>query len=235
MGVKAAIGLKSLQFFLRGVIFLSAIVILAIYGFFLADLARKNLSIQTYVRAVEGIAGAAALYGLVGLLLLWCLAGHTLASAVAVFLDICFIAAFIYVAYANRGGASSCSGHALKTPFGTGDADTKSIDDGRGHVVSIPSFRTSCKLETASLAVAAIAIVFWLLAIPTELLIARNHRREKQYGIAAAAATRSTGGRRLGLFGRKRRAAPVDPNVLPAHAEPELVAEKGPAYGNPKV
>ncbi|EPE02968.1 hypothetical protein F503_08845 [Ophiostoma piceae UAMH 11346] len=226
---KANIGLKALQFALRLIIFLCAIVVLAIYAYFLATLKRHDLTIQTWVRAVEGLSGSAALYSLVGVVLLWCLAGHTMASAVALFLDVCFVVCFIYIAAANRAGAGSCSGDAIRTPFGTSAAATKTVTNTHGDVVKIISFRTSCKLETACLAVSIIAALFLVLAFVTEILLARNHRKEKKFGPGPNNNyTSGSGKRRLGLFGFKRSKAAradaaADPNALPLHAEPDHV------------
>lgn len=227
---KANIGLKSLQFFLRLIVFLCSLTVLAIYSYFLATLKRHDLTIQTWVRAVEGLSGSAALYSLVGLLLLWCLAGHTMASAVALFLDICFIVCFIYIAAANRAGASSCNGDAIKTPFGTSAADTKTVTNTNGDVVKTITFHTACKLETACLAVAVIAALFLVFAFFTEILLARNHRKEKKFGPGPNNNyTSGSGKRRLGLFGFKRKQAnanvAADPNALPLHAEPGQVRE----------
>ena len=233
MASKANISLKALQFALRLIIFLCAIVVLAIYAYFLATLKRHDLTIQTWVRAVEVLAGSAALYSLVGVILLWCLAGHTMASAIALFLDICFIGCFIYIAAANRAGASTCRGDALRTPFGTSAAATKTVTNTRGDVVKIISFRTSCKLETACLAVSVIAVLFLVFAFFTEILLARNHRKEKKFGPGpnnnyTSGSGKSRFGRFGGGFKRNKAAhadAAADPNALPLHAEPDHVRE----------
>lgn len=157
MGAGAGFALKFVQWFLRGVEFCCAALILAIFSYFLATLHNHGLEIPTWLRAVEGISGAAVVYTAVGLLLLCCLAGFALTSFLAIALDIAFVGAFIYVASANRGGAGSCRG-VVDTPFGTGDADSDVTDDGRGGITNLPSFRTACKLETACFAVAIVAM-----------------------------------------------------------------------------
>ncbi|KMQ81594.1 hypothetical protein RF55_25831, partial [Lasius niger] len=119
MGGKSGLALKFLQWFIRGIQFLCAALILGVYSYFLAALHNHDLPIARSVRAVEGISGAAVLYTLCGLVLLCCVAGLAVTSFIAVVLDVCFIGAFIYVAVANKHGASSCRGY-LDTPFGNG-------------------------------------------------------------------------------------------------------------------
>lgn len=157
MGAKSGLGLKFLQWFIRGIEFCCAAVVLALYSYFLATLHNHDLPIATYIRAVEGISGAAVLYTILGLLLLCCLAGFALTSFIAIVLDVAFAGAFIYVATANRGGASSCSGY-VDTPFGSGDADNHVTDDGHGGFTHLPSLRTACRMETACLAVSIVAV-----------------------------------------------------------------------------
>ncbi|EFX05527.1 hypothetical protein CMQ_3596 [Grosmannia clavigera kw1407] len=242
MGARTGVSLKLLQFFWRGITFGCAIVVLGIYAYFLATMHTHKVTTPTWVRAVEGLAGSAALYSLIGLLLLWCLAGRSLASLVAVVLDVCFVVGFLYVAIENRGGASrTCKGSSIRTPFGTGASDTTIASTRHdGSIIRLPSFRTACKLETACLAVSVIAIVALILAALTEMLLARNHRREKQYGAVnpGNGFTDGTGKRRLGPFGRRRPQQPQQPladeNALPLHPDPNgELAEKPPAtYGN---
>lgn len=156
MGSKAGLGLKFLQWFLRGVQFLCAALILGIFSYFLATLHNHDLHIATSIRAVEGISGAAVLYTLIGLLLLCCVAGLAVTSFIAMVLDVAFIGAFIYVAYTNRHGASSCRGY-VDTPFGRGNSrDTNNA--GSDGFTALPSYRTACRLQSAALAVAIIAM-----------------------------------------------------------------------------
>ena len=157
MGASSGFALKFLQWFLRGVQFCCAALVLAVYSYFLATLRNHNLPIGTWVRAVEGIAGVGVLYTAVGLLLLCCLAGHPFTSFIAIVLDVCFIGAFIYVAVQNRGGASSCQGK-VTTPYGTGDANTDVSDSGDGGFTVLPNQHQACQLETACLAVSVVAM-----------------------------------------------------------------------------
>ncbi|KAK5993284.1 hypothetical protein PT974_06713 [Cladobotryum mycophilum] len=203
MGVKAGLGLKTIQWFIRGIQFCCAALILAVYSYFLASLHNHNLRIATSLRAVEGISGAATLYTLAGLLLLCCVAGLTATSLLAVVLDAAFVGAFIYVAVANRGGAGSCRGY-VDTPFGK-----------------------ACRLQTACLAVAIIAIIFFVFSILVEVALARNRRREKRYGPSPQNDYTSGYGKRGGflgrLFGRRKPGDAVadDANMLPPHTHPD--------------
>ncbi|KAF4978118.1 hypothetical protein FZEAL_5450 [Fusarium zealandicum] len=221
MGAKSGAGLKFLQWFFRGIQFACAGLILAIYSYFLATLNSNSLSISNTIRAVEGISGIAVLYTLSGLLLLCCLAGRTFSSLVAIVLDVAFIAAFIYVAVANKGGASDCSG-ILDTPFGSGKAaDQAGGSDGSA---GLPSYRVACKLQSACLAVSIIAIIFFVFSILMEVALARHHRKEKRFGPSPANDYTSGYGQKGGIMGRlfrRKTAATDDGNTLPEHTHPE--------------
>lgn len=152
-GHRTGIALKALQWFNRAIQFCCSAVILAIFSYFLAKLASHDLPIATWIKAVEGISGAATLYTLIGLLLLCFVAGHRFFSFIAIVLDIAFVGAFIYLAVANREGASSCRGH-VNTVFGSGNADSGVRDSGSGGWTALPNLRDTCKMQTACFAVA---------------------------------------------------------------------------------
>jgi hypothetical protein len=152
------IALKSLQLFLRFIEFCCAAVVLAIFSYFLATLNNHGLGINNYLRAVEGISGAAVLYTLIALVLLCFLAGFALFSILAILLDLAFVGAFIYVAWETRGGANSCRG-IVNTPFGTGDANSpNNVPAPNGGVTLLPSFKQACQLNTACFSVAIVAM-----------------------------------------------------------------------------
>jgi hypothetical protein len=222
MGAKSGTALKFLQWFIRGVQFACAALILAIYSYFLATLHNHNLNISDTIRAVEGISGVAVLYTAAALVLLCCLAGRTLSSFLAIILDIAFIGAFIYVAVANKGGASSCSGY-LDTPFGRGKAGNTA--EGSDGFTALPSYRTACKLQSACLAVAIVAIIFFILSILTEVALARHHRKEKRFGPSPANDYTSGYGAKGGflgrLFRRRKTAAAGEGHDLPEHTHPD--------------
>jgi hypothetical protein len=227
MGAKSGIALKSLQWFIRGIQFCCAALILSLFSYFLAALSNHNLPIPTWARAVEGISGAGVLYTLAGLLLLCCLAGHPVTSFIAILLDVAFIGAFIYVAIANRGGASACN-NSPNTIFGSGPSGNypNSQKDG---FTKLPTFGTACRMETACLAVAIVAIVFFILSILVEVVLVRHRRKEARFGPSPANNYTSGYGKRgkfMGLFKRRGTAATQeDPNALPMHTTPNQVRQ----------
>ncbi|KAF4463230.1 membrane-associating domain-containing [Fusarium albosuccineum] len=221
MGASSGVGLKFFQWFIRGIQFACAALILAVYSYFLATLNNHNLSVSTTIRAVEGISGVAVLYTAAGLVLLCCLAGRTFSSFLAVVLDFAFVGAFIYVAVANKDGAGDCNGY-LDTPFGSGKAgDTASGSDG---FTALPSYRVACRLQSACLAVAIIAIFFFVFSILMEVALARHHRKEKRFGPSPANNYTSGYGKKGGFFGRlfrRKTAATEAGHDLPEHTHPD--------------
>jgi hypothetical protein len=157
MGQAKSIALRGTQFFLRVIQFCCAAIVLALFSYFLATLHNHSLHIGTWVRAVEGISGAGVAYTILALLALCCLSGRTLPSLITMLLDVAFIGGFVYIAWANRAGASSCNG-VVDTPYGTGDADTNVVDNGSGGFTELPSLRQACKMQTACLAVSVVAM-----------------------------------------------------------------------------
>jgi len=87
------LALKSLQWLLRLIEFICAGIVLGIFSYFLATLHDHSLHIDNYVRAVEGISGAAALYLIFGLVLVWCLGGVAFFSFLGILLDLGFTGA----------------------------------------------------------------------------------------------------------------------------------------------
>jgi len=150
------LALKSVSLFLRFIEFCCAAIILGIYSYFLATLVDHSLHVSTYIRAVEGISGAAVLYTIFALLLVCCLGGIAFFSVIGMVLDIAFTGAFIYLAYATRGGDGSCRG-VVNTPLGSGDTFTdNTITPVTGGVTHIASLHTACRLNTACFAVAIV-------------------------------------------------------------------------------
>jgi hypothetical protein len=157
MGAGIGIALRGLQLLLRVVQFCCAAIVLALFSYFLATLSNHNMSIAVWVRAVEGISGAGVLYTILALLVTCCIPGRSFPSLLTMALDVAFAGAFIYVAVANRGGASSCNGH-VNTVYGKGNADTNVVDNGSEGITALPSLRQACKMETACLAVSIAAV-----------------------------------------------------------------------------
>jgi len=222
--------LRSVQWFVRGIQFCCASLVFAVYSYVLATLHNHNLGIANWIRAVEGISGAAVVYTAIGLFLLCCLAGFPLTSSMAIVLDLAFLGAFVYVATANRGGAGSCTG-TVDTPFGTGDASSDVPDNGNGGFTALPNFGVACRLESACLAVSIIAIFFFLFSAITELALARHRQKEKRFGPGPHNDYTSGSGRRrrglLGWFGRRRNHVPAtaNENSLPEHTHPDQVRD----------
>lgn len=157
MGAGAGFALKVVQWFNRGVQFCCAGLVLSLTSYFLAAMSSHDIPIPTNLRATEGIAGVAVLYTALGILLVCCLAGFTLTSFLAILLDLAFVGAFIYVATVYRDGASACSGTDVQSVFGSGDATTKVTSSSDGGV-PLPTYQTACKMESAMLAVAIVAM-----------------------------------------------------------------------------
>ncbi|KAK4250267.1 hypothetical protein C7999DRAFT_38779 [Corynascus novoguineensis] len=227
MGAAGGIALRGLLFFLRVLQFCCAAIVLALFSYFLATLSNHNMPIRTWVRAVEGISGAGVLYTILALLMLCCAAGRSFPSLITMVFDVAFIGAFIYIATANRGGASTCNG-VVDTVYGKGNADTNVVDNGSGGFTALPSLRTACKMETASLAVSIVAVFLFVLTPFVSLALVRHRRKEARFGPSPANNyTEGYGGRkRFNWFGlgRKRTTATDDyqnPNVLPQHSTPD--------------
>ena len=144
-------GLKCVQWLFRGVQFGCSITVLGVHAYYLATLIKNNMDVPGSVKAVVGISGVGTLYTALGLLLICACAGHPAPSFVSMIFDIGLAGAFIYVAVANRDGASSCSGSTVNTVYGSGDAGATPGD-------ALPTFGMACQLEMACLIVACVAV-----------------------------------------------------------------------------
>ncbi|KAI1352551.1 hypothetical protein F5Y01DRAFT_279691 [Xylaria sp. FL0043] len=220
MGAKSGLALKGLQWFVRAIQFLSSAVALALFSYFLAIASGHHINIPTWAKAVEGIAGIGVLYTLLGLLLLCCVVGHPFASAIAIILDIAFIGAYIYVAQANRGGASSCRG-TVNTVFGTHSASDR-VGSG------LPSYHQICQMHSAVLAVSIISIAFFIISALLEVVLVRHRRKESRFGPSPDNNYTSGYGKRGGFFSRFRRRKSgseeaINPNTLPEHTHPDQI------------
>lgn len=231
MGTKSGVALKFLQWFFRGIQLLCGAVVLGVYAYFLSVLDNHNLKTTNDVRANAAIGGAAVLYTIIALLLLCCLAGIMFTSFIAIVLDVAFIGAFIYIAVSNRAGATSCQGY-IDTPFGRGQ-DRNRVEGNDGFTV-LPSFHTACRLQSAVLAVAIIAIIFFILSILTEIALVRHHKKEKRFGPSPSNGYTSGSGS-PGLFNRiwRRKGHKTqkhDDNVLPQHTTPDQLDHTRQSY-----
>jgi len=116
MGV-AGIFLRISNLIIRAMQLCTSVIIVGIFGFFIGVLNDHNAPIARWIKAVEGLAGAAAIYALLGVLLTLFLGGKMFFAMLAVGLDVCFVAAFIAIAIMTRGGRRRCSGF-VRTPIG---------------------------------------------------------------------------------------------------------------------
>ncbi|KAL8989866.1 MAG: hypothetical protein Q9169_008261 [Polycauliona sp. 2 TL-2023] len=160
---KGGVALKGVTTFLRILELLGSILILGITSYWLAVLSRRDELIPTWQKAVEGIAGGAVLYTAFAVLLTVFLGGKTFFAFLAILLDFLFIAGFVAIAILTRGGTDSCSGDNPPSPIGSGE-------------------RTSCRLQTAVLAVAIAMAIAFLISLVLQVLLSRHHKKEKRFG-----------------------------------------------------
>jgi hypothetical protein len=155
MGSARGAGLKFVQWIFRLIQFICSIVVLGIYAYFLATLISHNQEVGNWIKAVLGMSVVATIYTLLGIILVCCLSGHPFTSLIAMILDGTFVAAFIYIAVANRDGAKSCSGIDLDTVYGTGNEGVSpSLGDG---AAPVPTYGFACRMETACFGASIVA------------------------------------------------------------------------------
>lgn len=138
-------------------------IILGVFSYFLAVLTDHDKPIARWVKAVEGISGAATFYTICGCVLTLCIGGVSFFAGIAFILDICFIGGMIAIAIMTREGTQSCVGN-VKTPLGNGPYDQKAIGYGNGgfgigtgkHATYFPALGFACRLEKTAFAVSII-------------------------------------------------------------------------------
>ncbi|KAI9882854.1 MAG: hypothetical protein M1823_005394 [Watsoniomyces obsoletus] len=229
MAAKKGLALKSVQSLLRLLQLLSAILILGIFSYFLATQARHDLFKPTWVKAVEGIAGAAVLWTLFALLLTFFVGGVTGFGALALVLDLLFFGAFIAVTILTRRGRR-CTGF-VDTPLGFGDVNGRNVfivpendDDPEDRNEPVTTYRPNllrtCRLLKAVFAVAIILFILFLISALLQILLVRNHRKEKRYGPSPANNyTQGSGNRRRALpFFARKKANTRDAELAPVAA-----------------
>ncbi|KAL2827571.1 hypothetical protein BDW59DRAFT_144013 [Aspergillus cavernicola] len=205
--------------------FLASAVILGIFSYFLARHSQNDQHIPTWMKAVEGLSGAATLYALLGSLFTCCLGGIIFFAGLAIFLDVCFVGAMIAIAILTRDGTQTCSG-TVDTPVGTGD-------DGSDSPSGV-DYGYACRLEKVVFAVSIIGIFFFLISILLQYLLGRHHKREKRFG-PSPANDYTYGTQRRG-FWRRSKYTPENASgddMLPGHPTPGDV-ETGPTTTNEK-
>jgi len=128
---------------------LDGAVILGIFSYFLAIQTKHNVEIPQWMRAVEGLSGAATLYGLLGSIFTCCLGGVAFFAYLAMLLDVLFVGAMIAIAVLTRDGPQSCQGQ-VDTPLGSGDSN----DDSAAGL----GFGMACQLQKVVFAVSIIGM-----------------------------------------------------------------------------
>lgn len=126
--------------FIRILEFLAAVLCIAIFSYFLADLADHHLHIPAYAKAVEGIAGAAVIYTAFAVILTCFLGGITFFAFLAIVLDLLFMGGFIAIAVLTR-HSDSCRGGTVRSVMGAGAPGT--------HAPGVGNLKRGCKLEEA--------------------------------------------------------------------------------------
>ncbi|KAL8986832.1 MAG: hypothetical protein Q9177_003908 [Variospora cf. flavescens] len=182
---KGGVALKGLTTFLRILELLCSILILGITSYWLAILSRRDDPIPTWMKAVEGMAGGAVIYTAFAVLLTCFLGGKTFFAFLAVLLDVLFIAAMVAIAVLTRDGTHSCPAENAPSPIG-------------------PDNRTSCRLETVVFAVAIILAVLLLMSAALQVLLSRQHKKEKRFGPGPSNDYTSGSGKKQPFWKRNR-------------------------------
>lgn len=175
--------LRVLQFCVAG-------IGLGLFSYFLSVLADRNISIPSRWLAVEGLTGSATLYTLLAFVFGICLAGNAVFGFLGILLDICFVGAFAYVAYATRHGTDSCKGF-VQTPLGNGQSNSYNLGgygpDGFGsgsgeNLTYSVSLHTACIFNRVVFACSIIAIFLFLITAVWQVMMIKHHKKEKKYG-----------------------------------------------------
>lgn len=207
--------LKLIQTILYGLEFCCAGIILGIYSYFLSVLADRNAPIHEWVKAVEGISGAAVVYTIFAVLLTCCLGGKTFFAFLAIVLDVLFTAGFVALAVLTRDGAHSCRGR-VQTPLGDGQSNAKQGfgSNGQGNQITYSvSLGTACRFNTACFAVAIAGAFLFAISAIVQLFLGRNHRKEKRFGPSPANNYTRGSGIKFWQRGRKNRGGLRDPEM----------------------
>lgn len=206
--------LKAIQTFLYALEFCCAAIILGIYSYFLSVLADRDAPIYNWIKAVEGLSGAAVLYTIFAVLLTCFLGGKMFFAFLGIVFDIIFTGAFIALAVLTRDGADNCKGRVV-TPFGTGPHTSK---DGFGQegepnqITYAVSLGTACRLNTVCFAIAIAGAVLFFISAIVQLALGRHHKKEKRFGPSPANGYTAGSGRRK-FWRRKRRTGTRDPEM----------------------
>ena len=204
MGVGGA-ALKAGSMAFRALQFAAAIAILGIFSYFLVYLHDHNLQILTWVRAVEGIAGVAALYTLIAFFLVCCIGGLPLFAFLGIALDLVLAACFVAVAVLTDGGNTNCNA----LPRGASGIynDSTTVVDVDGDTA-----RRICTMFKAAFVLSIIELVLFLISAVFNFFLGRHHQREKRKGITTTSAS--------GPFwrrGRRNRQREMEQGAVPTY------------------
>ncbi|KAI9739491.1 MAG: hypothetical protein M1835_003200, partial [Candelina submexicana] len=209
--------LKSGSTFIRLLQLLGSALILGIFSYFLAVLTRNDLHTPTWVKAVEGMAGAATLYSLFTVGLTFFLGGITILAFLAILLDLCFVGAMVAIAILSRGGAHKCRG-IVNTPIGDGMASDHVVESSP-HTTYL---KRACQLEMAAFITAIILALLFLISMLMQYLLNRHHKKEKAFGPSPANDYTSGKSSKTRFWKRKNNAA-----KKPKHLDHEKDTELG--------
>jgi hypothetical protein len=199
----SSVALKFGSMVFRVLQFCAAIAILGIFSYFLVYLQKHNLEILTWVRAVEGIAGVAALYTIVAFFLVCCLGGLPLFAFIGIVLDLVFACAFIALAVLTDGGNTNCD--ALQSGASGIYNDSKTVVD-----VDADTAQRICNMFKATFVISIIGLVLFLLSAIFQFFIGRAHQRDKRNEFAGAGS-----GRRQ--FWRRNRRREMEHGAIPTY------------------
>jgi len=181
--------LKFFQTFLYALLFCCAGIILGIYSYFLAVEADRNAGIPKWEKAVEGISGIGVVYTIFAVILTCCLGGKRFFAFLAIVLDLLLMGGFIAIAVMTRDGTRSCTGNNVRSPIGTGPANSHDAFGSNGfgtgsgeHVTYKASYGFACRLNKAAFAVAIIGAFLFLISALVQIWLGRHHQREKRFG-----------------------------------------------------
>ncbi|MCJ1366278.1 hypothetical protein MMC16_005406 [Acarospora aff. strigata] len=164
--------LKSTSTLIRVLELLISLFILGTFSYYIGVSRKHSFYIPNYVRAIEGIAGAAVLYTLFAVVLTVFLGAKKIFAMLGVLLDLLFCGAFIAVAVLARDGARRCRG-VVNTPLGRGDVSTVGIG-------GVPVKRI-CRLQQAVFALAIINAILFLITAILQFLLGKQDKNEKRY------------------------------------------------------
>ncbi|CBX93557.1 hypothetical protein IAQ61_009245 [Plenodomus lingam] len=196
--------------------FACAAIVLGIYSYFLSVQADRNVSIDTWQKAVTGLAGGVVLYTIFAVLLTCFLGGKTIFALLGMLFNILCCGAMVAIAVMTRDGAHSCSGF-VRTPLGDGDSNSREGfgSNGQGNQITYAaSLGTTCRLNTACFAVSIGGALLFLISALLQFCLRRNHKKEKAFGPGPS--NNYTKGSGVKFWQRNRRAkttGPVDPEV----------------------